>query len=84
MSTANAEGLTDRQVQLLAVAWASIATPTVVVALRMWARRLLRASLWWDDYLVVLALVGMHRPGMMPPNRVTGVVVWPVYLCDKK
>ena len=34
---------------------------TIVVAVRLAARRSSAAKLWWDDYLIVLALVGMTK-----------------------
>lgn len=57
MSSPNAHGLTSRQSSLVVVAIVSIIAPTVAVGLRLLSRRLVRASLWWDDYLAILALV---------------------------
>lgn len=48
---------TARQKQLLGVCIFCLIISTLAVILRLLTRRLFDAKLWWDDYIVVLALV---------------------------
>ena len=53
------EGFTNRQVQLIAVCTTNMVLSTTVVILRLLVRWKSVANLWWDDYITVLALVGL-------------------------
>ena len=48
-----------RQKNLVAVTTFCIVIATIAVALRLLARRQLNVNLWWDDYVAVIALVGL-------------------------
>lgn len=45
------------QGQMIALGIVWIVLPTLFVALRIWAKTLGRAGVWWDDLMIVLALV---------------------------
>jgi hypothetical protein len=51
------DGYTDRQNQLLAVNIICLILPTLVVAVRILTRGLIKVNLWWDDYCIIVALV---------------------------
>ena len=44
--------------RIIAVAVVCILITIVAVAMRIWARRVSMAGLWWDDYTIILAMVG--------------------------
>lgn len=48
-----------RQRYLVAVTAFCITIATIAVALRLIARRQFHVNLWWDDYVAVIALVGV-------------------------
>lgn len=50
---------TLRQQQLIAVSSFCIVISTIAVGLRLAARHQFRIKLWWDDYMCIVALVGM-------------------------
>lgn len=55
-----------RQKNLIAVTAFCIIISTIAVALRLLARRQFHVNLWWDDYVAVIALVGLASD---PPRR---------------
>lgn len=40
----------------------------LVVALRFYPARLRKVTLWWDDYLAVIALVRLAPSATLPPD----------------
>lgn len=57
MSGIPGEGYDNRQVQLIAVTSICLALSTVAVVLRLLVRWSSAARFWWDDLVVILALV---------------------------
>lgn len=51
------EGFNDRQVQLIAVIITCLVLSTLAVVLRLLVRWFSAAGFWWDDGVVILALV---------------------------
>ena len=59
MSGVPGEGFTTRQVQIIAVCTTCMAVSTFAIGLRLGVRRMaVVATLWWDDWVVIAALVG--------------------------
>ena len=59
MSGIPGEGLNRLQVQLVAVTSTCLLLSTSAVAMRLIVRWYSAAMLWWDDWVAVLALVGL-------------------------
>lgn len=59
MSGIPGEGFDNRQVQIIAVTSTCLVLSTVAVVLRLLVRWSSAAVLWWDDWVAVLALVGL-------------------------
>jgi hypothetical protein len=51
--------------RIVAASIALLAIPTVIVALRFVARMLSKAGLWWDDWMVLAALVVSWGPNVI-------------------
>ena len=43
--------------QIIAISVVFLLLPVGAVTLRVWAKSMSRGGLWWDDYLIFLALV---------------------------
>ena len=67
MATASSESMADRGPTLIAVSIVFIIITTVFVGLRLWARRISKVNIWYDDYVVVLAMV--QQPRTSPSQR---------------
>ena len=50
-------GYTDYQQRFLALQIVLILLATFSVVLRLFSRRITKASLWWDDYFIIAGLV---------------------------
>lgn len=58
MRDISCEGFTNRQIQIIAVCTTCLIVSTIAIALRLLVRRVIAtASLWWDDWVAILALV---------------------------
>ena len=55
----------DQGPQLLPVFIIFTILPVIAVCLRLLARKTTRVSLWWDDYLILVALVRFHLRGSL-------------------
>lgn len=49
--------LNDSQRSILTLLVALLVPTIVAVALRIYARSMVKARLWWDDYTIILSLV---------------------------
>ena len=49
--------LNNAQERLLALEIVLLVLATIAVLLRLYARSMVKARLWWDDYTIVLSLV---------------------------
>ena len=52
--------LTVTQQRFLALQIVLIVLATIAVGLRLYARNLIKARLWWDDYTIIFAWVNIH------------------------
>ena len=69
MSGVAGEGLTNRQIQIVAVCTTCLTLSTIAIALRLLVRRMIAtADLWWDDWVAILALVCLF-PGFSCEER---------------
>lgn len=62
-----------------------IALSAIAVALRLVSRRLSKVRLWWDDWLILIALVNDPRANFfrtMPLTLITAFDVDPQHLDD--
>lgn len=50
----------DRSGKVIASVLAPAILAIIAVGLRVWARYISKAEFRWDDYLIILALVGLH------------------------
>ena len=50
----------SKAAQFYAAAITTYALAVIAVALRVWARRLMRARFWVDDWIIAVALVQHH------------------------
>ena len=61
MASASSGLKNDRGPILTAVSIMLIILPTIGVGLRLLARRISTAKLWYDDYFIMVALVGYSK-----------------------
>jgi hypothetical protein len=52
----------DRGPAMLAAHWGLTALATVFLALRVYCKRITGLSLWWDDWILIAAWVGVPLP----------------------
>ena len=52
--------LTATQQHFLALQIVLVILATIAVGLRLYARNLIKAKLWWDDYTIIFAWVNKH------------------------
>ena len=57
MATSTADVQESQQPKLIAIFTTFFILPVIAVGLRLLARRLNRLSLWWDDWLILVATV---------------------------
>lgn len=64
----------SHQVQIYVASAILLSLATVGVALRLLARRISSAKLWWDDYTIVIALVcsTFPEPALLSLTKVKG------------
>ena len=75
----------DRGPHLVRVCSVMIALSAIAVALRLVSRRLSKVRLWWDDWLILIALVNDPRANFfrtMPLTLITAFDVDPQHLDD--
>lgn len=55
----------ERRRWLIKIVCSSVTVVTLVVALRLFSRRLMRQKIWWDDYFIIVALVNPPRVSLV-------------------
>jgi hypothetical protein len=58
--------------QMIGLGIAFIILPVIAVSFRIWAKSLGRRTISWDDYLILVALVGHSRPSKEFPKSDDG------------
>ena len=53
----------NRGSNLVIISWLTVSIALLLVSLRFYIRGILRKTLGWDDYLILLAIVSHHRSG---------------------
>ena len=53
------EPIPDKSPLIIAISTLLIVLPTTAISLRFISRHLSKAGLWWDDWVILLALVGL-------------------------
>ena len=48
----------DRGPQLIATGLTTAILATYAVGMRFWSRKMSKVNLWWDDWIILLSLVG--------------------------
>ena len=60
MAAITAASQESRQTMLIGIFTTFFILPAIAVGIRIFSRRLTRLSLWWDDWLILVAMVRLE------------------------